>query len=589
MALIQTSLIWITYAIAIAILVLVSSVFVYLYQKPRDRAASVTSVCIFTVSALLATVLLLPVDVALVSSTVDSRNGLRKDWATAERLDSLLFTLKVVYYTLYSLDAVLCILVIPFTYFFYEEYDEVSAEEGRQSITSRLWSACKYTAAFFVFIIVLFLIGFFLPVSRYEKEQRKDLDFFKGILSQNHAERALAFSLGLLITLGTIIYVLYTGAGLALLPTTFIKSAPKLSAPDLANNTQSELEQNLERQRQLEARNEGREGGLDSRDRRELESLVRDERTLRRRERLATEASGEGQQILMRAWQKISAVFRPLKLIGGLFLMLIALVICISMLITTIDKAKSSGSLIGNPHIIQPIDLIMVNAAKVFPIDYVLFVLLVMFLFSASVVGIAYIGIRFLWITLFKIRKGQTAPQAMLMATVMLTLMVLAINYAIVMIIAPQYSTFGPQTYCDIQLKGSDVPVSEFRERCSNHHDLVKPCSELIGTKLNSQLVCTPSVVSSFINQIVLHFPFFGVITFWAQFVFLGFFFITATTMLFRTPKLDEAVMDEDLEEEEEEGLLGSTGRRFQATWHDITGRARENNPAARRNYGATD
>lgn len=35
--------------------------------------------------------------------------------------------------------------------------------------------------------------------------------------------------------------------------------------------------------------------------------------------------------------------------------------------------------------------------------------------------------------------------------------------------------------------------------------------------------------------------------------------------------------MDEDAEEAEEEGLLGATGRRFGATWQDITGRI--NNP----------
>jgi LMBR1 domain-containing protein 1 len=31
---------------------------------------------------------------------------------------------------------------------------------------------------------------------------------------------------------------------------------------------------------------------------------------------------------------------------------------------------------------------------------------------------------------------------------------------------------------------------------------------------------------------------------------------------------------DADAEEDEEEGLLASTGRRFGATWQDITGRA---------------
>lgn len=52
-----------------------------------------------------------------------------------------------------------------------------------------------------------------------------------------------------------------------------------------------------------------------------------------------------------------------------------------------------------------------------------------------------------------------------------------------------------------------------------------------------------------------------------------------------RTPKLDTDELDEDLEEDEEEGLLASTGRRLNASWQDITGRARKNNPG---DYGAT-
>lgn len=34
--------------------------------------------------------------------------------------------------------------------------------------------------------------------------------------------------------------------------------------------------------------------------------------------------------------------------------------------------------------------------------------------------------------------------------------------------------------------------------------------------------------------------------------------------------------MDQDAEEDEEEGLLASTGRRFGATWQDITGRVKK-------------
>lgn len=392
----------------------------------------------------------------------------------------------------------------------------------------------------------------------------------------------MTFSLGLLITLGTIIYVLYTAVGLALLPVTLIKSAPSISAPSLAENTASQLESNRERQRQLEGRNEGREGGLDSRDRRELEALVREERTLVRRERLAAESNGEGRSFLIRAWTKTEAVFRPLKLLGGFVLIVITLVIWTSMLITGIDKAKNSicgvkcGYVLGHINIFQPINYIFVVSSKVFPIDYIVFLLLILLLFCASVVGIATVGIRFLWITIFKIRKGHTSPQALLLATVLLTLIVLAINYSVAMMVAPQYATFGSQTYCDRPARHPGEQPD-----CTHHKSAIRSCSELASNPVAKD-VCTPSVVSQFINRVTVNFPFFGVVDFWAQFAFLGIYLIVFIATLFRTPRLDEEQLDEDLEEAEEEGLIASSGRRFQATWQDITGKGKKK-PA---NYG---
>lgn len=257
---------------------------------------------------------------------------------------------------------------------------------------------------------------------------------------------------------------------------------------------------------------------------------MREERTLIRRERLAAEASGEGQTWLMKTWTKIEAVFRPIKLLGGIILMLLALLIWTSMLITAIDKAKNSvckvgcGYLLGHINIFQPVNWILVISAKVFPIDYIIFLLLILFLFCASVVGLATVGIRFLWLVLFKIRRGHTSPQALLMATVMLTLIVLAINYSVAMIVAPQYATFGPQTYCDRPARhGGEQPD------CSNHRSAIKPCSELADNPAARE-ICTPSVVSTFLNRVTVNFPFFGVVTFWAQFVFLGAYLIPSTT-----------------------------------------------------------
>lgn len=338
MALIQTAFIWVAYAVAVAVVALIAAIFVYTYQTPRERSALVSTVAIITLTSLLATVLLLPVDIALVSSTTSSKLGAKKDWATPEAVHNILLTLKIVYYTLYSFDAILCLIFVPFTYFLYEEYDEVDAEEGNQTFSQRFFGALKYTLIFLALVVILFIVGFFVPV----KGAHLDLDYFKRLLAENHGERALTFALGLLITLGTLLYLLYTAAGFALLPISFIKSAPAISAPQLSETTATALEQNRERQRQLEGRNAGRDGGISAKDQRELEALVREERTLVRRERLAAEAQGEGKSFIVRSWTKVCAVFRPLKLIGGILLLILAIIIWVSMLITGIDKAKNS-------------------------------------------------------------------------------------------------------------------------------------------------------------------------------------------------------------------------------------------------------
>ena len=402
----------------------------------------------------------------------------------------------------------------------------------------------------------------------------------------------------MLTTIGTLIYVLYTAAGFALLPIALIKSAPRISAPTLSASTAPELEQNRERQRQLESRNEGSENGLPAKDRRELEALVREERTLVRRERLAAEASGEGQSWLVKAWTKTEAIFRPIKLLGGVFLIIVALFIWVCMLLTFIDKAKNSickshcGYVLGYTHILNPMNWILVKAAKVFPIDYVIYLLVVLFFFSSSVVGITSIGIRFLWLRIFQIRKGHTSPQAMLLATMLLALIVLAINYSMGMMVAPGYAHFGPQTYCDRPLRHpTDQPD------CTHHKRAIKPCSEL-ATSQAAKNVCTPTVFSTFMDRLTVNWSFFGDISFWAQLAFLGtlsplfiivcstnltiaFFMLIFLLSLFRTPKLDEYQMDQDAEEEEEESLLASTGRRFGATWQDITGRAKKTTGSA--------
>lgn len=576
--LVQTSLIWVAYAVAIALCLLAAIITTFTWQMPRERSAIVSIVAIISLTALLATILLLPVDIALISATTSSALGAKKDWATPERVDHILLTLEIVYYCLYTFDALLCLLVIPFAYFWYEEYDEIEFEEEGRTWKSRLWSAGKYTLFFVALVVILFLLGFFVPAAGDNTEGHWDLDYYKKLIAQNHGEKALTFALGLLVTLGTLLYAVYTGAGLALLPVSFIKSAPSISAPQLSATTASQLERNRERQRQIEMRNAGRQDALPRKDRRELDALVREEQTLVRRERLAAEAQGEGQSKLYRFWLKLCALFRPIKMLGGFLLLALSILIWVSMLITGIDKAKNSickqkcGYILGKIHIFQPLNWIFLKTAKVFPIDYALMALLILLLFGSSITGVATIGIRFLWVKIFQIRRGRTAPQALLMATIMLALIILAINYAVAMLIAPQYAIYGTQTFCTDK---PDYPGAQ--PDCSHHSDLIRPCSEALKYK-HAKDVCTPSVMSTFLNRITITWPFFGVIDFWAQFAFLGIFLIVLVTAIVRTPKVNMAEIDEDAEADEQESLLASTGRRFGATWQDLRGKPKTGN-----------
>ncbi|KAJ3472932.1 hypothetical protein NLG97_g10625 [Lecanicillium saksenae] len=235
------------------------------------------------------------------------------------------------------------------------------------------------------------------------------------------------------------------------------------------------------------------------------------------------------------------------------------------MLITGIDKATNSvckqrcGYILGHISVFQPMNWIFVKTAKVFPIDYVLMGLLVLHLFSSSISGIA---------------------TALLIATVMLGLITLAINYAVAMFIAPQYSIFGTQTFCSLE---SSTPGTA--PDCRANPDAVLPCSQSRKYPFANR-ACTPSVMSDFLNRITITWPFFGIVAFWGQFVFLAIFLVVLVTAIFRTPRVSLAELDEDAEEDEEESLLAATGRRFAASWEDARN---NNNNSNNRSYGTAN
>ena len=123
------------------------------------------------------------------------------------------------------------------------------------------------------------------------------------------------------------------------------------------------------------------------------------------------------------------------------------------------------------------------------------------------------------------------------MGTIFLMLAVLALNYSLTMIVAPQYSHFGNQRYCNHTIGD----FGEVRD-CSSFPELILPCT----ASADAEEVCTPAVVSTFINRITLAFPFFGEVAFWSQFAFLGVWLLVGLTGILKRPKLDESSTSDD-------------------------------------------
>ncbi|CAG8705653.1 4921_t:CDS:2, partial [Acaulospora colombiana] len=90
----------------------------------RDSEVLATVVTILSIALCLCTVALFPVDIFLVSSTINPETGLKHSWATKEQVESIVGELKFVYYGMYGLIALFCAVLIPFAYFYFEELEE---------------------------------------------------------------------------------------------------------------------------------------------------------------------------------------------------------------------------------------------------------------------------------------------------------------------------------------------------------------------------------------------------------------------------------------------------------------------------------
>ncbi|XP_073425490.1 lysosomal cobalamin transport escort protein LMBD1 isoform X2 [Dendrobates tinctorius] len=422
-------------------------------------------------------------------------NGTFKGWAEdnatrAQIENTVLFG----YYTFYSIILFCVFLWIPFVYFYYEEKDE------DRTSCSQIKTALKYTFGFMLVCSCLLLIGAFAPLDIPSGKNISEIEKIKILfqeLGSSYGLDGLSFSISSLTLIGMLAAITYTAYGMSALPLNLIKGTRNVHYERLENTDDIE-EVNLEIERLRSKCRDGRP--LSSNDRKKLYKLEEKFRTLQRKERRLESRE-------MSFWTKCCSIMRPFKIIWGIALFLVALLIIVSLFLSNLDKALHSagidtGFVLFGTNITNPLNIILPILQRVFPLDYILITVIIMYFFFTSMAGIRTMGIWFFWIRLYKIRRERTRPQALLFLCMILLLIVLHTSYMIYSL-APQYVMYGSQKY----LKGNRNSSSSVSINC----DANAPDDQ-----------CTITRTYLFLHK----FWFFGTIYYFGNWVFIGVFII---------------------------------------------------------------
>jgi len=313
--------------------------------------------------------------------------------------------------------------------------------------------------------------------------------------------------------------------GLSAFPIGVIKGR-KHAAED-ASSLNSDLEQTRSKMNSIRSKYLSGSKKMGKKDEETMGLLQRKERALNRQtDRLTTSTKG---------WRYVWAIIRPFMFLFGFLFFAVSLLIVASMALTNTDKAINShhwcgascGFILSYPQILNPLDSLLTILAKYFPLDYVIISLLVLYMFFATLSGIVNIGIRFLWVNLFTVRRSATPPQGILLTTVILMLSVVTLNTEI-MTLAPRYSQFGSQVYFN--------GTTNSTIQCS----LEAPPG-----------VCTLTQIATFVNTISLRMSFFGVIFFYATWVFIACYLIGGIIACVRGKRSNIEKRENDSDEDE--------------------------------------
>eukprot|EP00818_Percolomonas_sp_WS_P000175 CAMPEP_0117444822 /NCGR_PEP_ID=MMETSP0759-20121206/5456_1 /TAXON_ID=63605 /ORGANISM="Percolomonas cosmopolitus, Strain WS" /LENGTH=563 /DNA_ID=CAMNT_0005236935 /DNA_START=476 /DNA_END=2167 /DNA_ORIENTATION=- len=365
---------------------------------------------------------------------------------------------KIIYYSLFSISLFHIFITLPFAYFFHE------AGDSEIPLRKRIFSALKYCVlglgALLLLCIVSLIISFF-PTNIAEKDRQIDHWQERFTEMDSYGVNAVAFLVGSVACfLGLVPLVIFLGCGLGAMPLAILGRLPNRVSMYLDNISE---EQDIVQERMSVLRTKRNMGKrLSKREEKEFGKLQEKRSLLKDKENALVKQKEMG--TARRVLQMLSLLIRfPLSVV----VLLICLVLLISLMASSVHRliVSNLGLFTGftapsvfEVHVkdsfyllLNPLDFILVMSSWVFPLDYVLFLLLLTF-FVWIVLGTIQMFWRSIWklicLNCAPIRWRRTNPQSMLLRSVVFMFAMLALFF-VLFSFAPQYLSFGSQQYYD--------------------------------------------------------------------------------------------------------------------------------------------
>ncbi|MES1911645.1 MAG: hypothetical protein MHM6MM_004048 [Cercozoa sp. M6MM] len=514
------------------------------YADPYESSKFVVFIASTALWTGLFALLVLPVDVFVASGETDSNTGLQ---VSPSDFESAQESVKALYYAFWCILVFFAFVLFPFAYFYYEESGDPDLTRGQ-----KIFNAFKYSCAFMIVCGVVCIIGAFVTVA----SDDEDDSWRQRLVEQaSQGDVVVAFLFACVTLLGSLLLAVYAPVGLASLPMGLIQSRQSLH--DIESASMSEIKPEQVRARlqatQEQLRHQRRRVKNDPSDREErqrLQELQREkdrlEHLLQRADKHANSDKKEGCGTCI--WNALA----PLRFAFGIVLFGVSALIAVSVFMSALDRAINSecgaacGFALDRRHIFNPLDDILASSSSAFPVDYLLYGLLVLLLFVATLDGLSVVGVRFLCFKLYGIKRRRTLPNALLLGCWMVLLCSLA-SIVLVDSVAPKYTSFTtqrfregvvsvPPTYDDLCSSVTVSPPADDAawHSCDMQHSIVCPGQAAVQ--------CAPTVMNAFLNTIKIGLPFFGLVYFAASWLFVLVFCCALVWAIFfkKAPVVDE-------------------------------------------------